>query len=71
MFLIRKCSSPCVCVCVCVSSLLTHCRLRILGHLSRLSEERLSKQLLLSAPVGGKRTAEGQKCQWSDLVATI
>ena len=39
-----------------------------LGHLSRMSEERLSKQLLVSAPVGGKRTAGGQKRRWNDLV---
>ena len=34
-------------------------RLRFLGHLSRMSEERLPKQLLVSAPVGGKHTVGG------------
>ena len=42
-----------------ISSLLTQRRLRFLGHLSRMSEDRLPKQLLVSAPVGGKRTAGG------------
>ena len=52
-----------------ISSLLTQRRLRFLGHLSRMSEDRLPKQLLVSAPVGGKRTAGGQKRRWSDLVS--
>ena len=52
-----------------ISSLLTQLRLRLLEHLSRMSEERLPKQLLVSAPVGGKHTAGGQKRRWSDLVA--
>ena len=52
-----------------ISSLLTQRRLRFLGHLSRMSEERLPKQLLVSAPVGGKHTAGGQKRRWSDLVS--
>ena len=52
-----------------ISSLLTQRRLRFLGHLSRMSEDRLPKQLLVSAPVGGKRTAGGQKRGWSDLVS--
>ena len=51
-----------------ISSILTQCRLRFLGHLSRMSEERLPKQLLVSAPVGGKHTAGGQKRRWNDLV---
>ena len=52
-----------------ISSLLTKRRLHFLGHLSRMSEDRLPKQLLVSATVGGKRTAESQKRRWSDLVA--
>ena len=52
-----------------ISSILTQRRLRFLGHLSRMSEERLPKQLLVSAPVGGKRTAGGQKRRWSDVLA--
>ena len=51
-----------------ISSILTQRRLRFIGHLSRMSEERLPKQLLVSAPVGGKRTAGGQKRRWNDLV---
>ena len=52
-----------------ISSILTQRRLRFLGHLSRMSEDRLPKQLLVSAPAGGKRTAGGQKRRWSDLVS--
>ncbi len=51
-----------------ISSILTQCRLRFLGHLSRMSEERLPKQLLASAPVRHKHTARGQKRRWSYLV---
>ena len=53
-----------------ISSILTQRHLRFLGHLSRMSEERLPKQLLVSAPVGGKRAAGGQKRRWSDLMAS-
>ena len=35
-----------------------------LGHLLRIRNEHLPKQLLVSAPVGGKQAAGGQKCQW-------
>ena len=34
-----------------------------------MPEERLPKQHLVSATVGGKCTAKGQKCRWSDVVA--
>ena len=47
-----------------ISSILTQRHLRFLGHLSRMSEERL----LVSAPVGSKCTVGGQKHRWSDLV---
>ena len=33
-----------------------------------MSDSRLPKQLLVCAPVGGGRTASGQKCRWNDLV---
>ena len=52
-----------------ISSILTQRHLRFLGHLSRMSEDRLPKQLLVSAPVGSKRTAGEQKRRWSDLVS--
>ena len=32
--------------------------------------DRLPKQLLVSAPVGGKCTTGGQKCQWNGVVAS-
>ena len=35
-----------------------------------MSNDRLPKQLLVSAPVGRKHTAGGQKCWWSDVVAS-
>ena len=34
-----------------------------------MPDDRLPKQLLVSAPVGGKRTAGGQKRRWNDLVS--
>ena len=51
-----------------ISSILTERRLRFLGHLSRMSESRLPKKLLVCAPVAGKRQAGGQKMRWNDLV---
>ena len=51
-----------------ISSLLTQCHLCFLGHLSRMSKERLPKQLLVSAPVGDKHTAGGLKHRWGNLV---
>lgn len=53
-----------------VSTILLQRRLRFLGHLSRMSEERLPRQLLVCAPVGGKRAAGGQRRRWNDVVAT-
>ena len=31
--------------------------------------DRLAKQLLVSAPVSGKRSVGGQKCRWNDVVS--
>ena len=53
-----------------ISSILLQRHLRFLGHLSRMSNDRLPKQFLVSAPVGGKRTAGGQKRRWNDVVAS-
>ena len=53
-----------------ISSILVQRRLRFLRHLSRMSNDRLSKQLLVSAPVGGKRTAGRQKRRWNDMVSS-
>ena len=52
-----------------VSLILAQRRLRFLGHLTRMPNERLPKQLLVSAPVGGKRSVGGQKRRWNDIVA--
>ena len=52
-----------------ISSILTQRRLRFLGHLSRMPDHRLAKQLLVSAPVGGKRSVGGQKRRWNDVVS--
>ena len=38
--------------------------------LSRMPNEHLPKQLLVSAPVGGKRSAGGQKQRWNDVVSS-
>ena len=35
-----------------------------------MPDERLPKQLLVSAPVGGKRSAGGQKRRWNDVVSS-
>ena len=51
-----------------LSSILSQRRLRFLGHLSRMGDQRLPKQLLVSALVGGKRAPGGQKLRWNDLV---
>ena len=51
-----------------ISTLLTQRRLRFLGHVSRMEDDRLPKQLLVSAPVGGKRQPGGQKKRWNDVV---
>ena len=51
-----------------LSSVLMQRRLRLLGHLSRMDDNRLPKQLLVCAPVGGSRAVGGQKYRWNDLV---
>ena len=53
-----------------ISSILTQRRLRFLGHLSRMPDERLPKQLLASGPVGGKRSAGGQKRRWNERTSS-
>ena len=50
------------------SSILVQRRLRFLGHLVRMPEERIPRQLLVYAPVGGKRAPGGQKRRWNDVV---
>ena len=47
---------------------LQHC-LHFLGHLSRMSNDCLPKQLLVSVPVGCKRNVGGQKRCWNDVVS--
>ena len=51
-----------------LSSILTQRRLRFLGHLSRMCENRLPKRLLVCALANGSREAGGQKCRWNDVV---
>ena len=51
-----------------ISTLLTQRHLRFLGHVSRMEDDCLPKQLLVSAPVGGKRQSGGQKKRWNDVV---
>ena len=52
-----------------LSSVLSQRRLRFLGHISRMKDSHLPKQLLVCAPVDGKRAAGGQKYRWNDLVS--
>ena len=44
-----------------ISSILSQCHLCFLGHLSRMPEDQLPRQLLVCAPVDGKCSARGQK----------
>ena len=52
-----------------ILTVLTQRCLRLLGHLSRMLDGRLPKQLIVSAPIGEIRAAGGQKRRWSDIVA--
>ena len=53
-----------------ISSILSQRHLRFLGHLSRVPEDQLPRQLLVCAPVGDKCSAGGQKRWWNDVVAS-
>ena len=53
-----------------ISSILSQRRLHFLGHLSRMLEDQLPRQLLVCAPVGDKHSAGGQKRRWNDVVAS-
>ena len=50
------------------SAILVQCRLRLLGHLTRMDNSCLPKKLLVFAPAGGNTCAGGHKCRWNDLV---
>lgn len=52
-----------------LSSILSQRRLRFLGHLSRMGDHRLPKQLIVSALVGGQRAPGGQKLRWNNLIS--
>ena len=43
-------------------------RLQWLGHVERMSNERLQKKLLVSKIMNGKRCQGGQKQRWHDLI---
>ena len=43
-------------------------RLKWLGHLERMPDDRLPRRLLVSKIAGGKRHQGGQKQRWHDLV---
>ena len=51
-----------------ISTVLTQRRLRLLGHIMRMGEDRLPRKLLVCAPSHGKRSAGGQKMRWNDQV---
>ena len=51
-----------------LSSLLSSRHLRFLGHIVRMPDSRLPKQLLVCALTGGARSVGGQKCRWNDLI---
>ena len=52
-----------------LSTLLLQRRLRFLGHLIRLDDERLPKQLLVCTLSEGGRRPGGQKLRWNDLIS--
>ena len=52
-----------------ISSILTQLHLSFFGHLIRMPDNRLPKQLLVLAPGGGKHAAGGQTRGWNDLVS--
>ena len=43
-----------------ISSMLTQCRLRLLGHLAQMDDGCLPKQLLVNAPADGRHAVGGQ-----------
>ena len=51
-----------------LSSVLSQRRLRFLGHIFRMKDSRLPKQLLVCVPVDDKRAAGRQKYRWNDVV---
>ena len=51
-----------------ISIMLTQRRLRLLGHIMRMSEDRLPRKLLVCAPSQGRRSAGGQRMRWNDQV---
>ena len=51
-----------------VNVLIQKRRLQWLGHVERMSDERLQKKLLVSKIMNGKRCQGGQKQRWHDLI---
>ena len=51
-----------------VDVMMQHRRLQWLGHVERMNEERIPRKILVSRIVGGKRSKEGQKKRWQDMV---
>ena len=51
-----------------ISTMLTQRRLRLLGHIMQMSEDRQPRKLLVCAPSQGRRSAGGQRMRWNDQV---
>ena len=49
-----------------ISTMLTQRRLRLLGHIMRMNEDRLPRKPLVCAPSQGRRSAGGQRMRWND-----
>ena len=47
------------------------CHLCFLGHLVRMPDNCLAKQLFMLSPVGGKHAVRGQKRRWNDVVSKV
>ena len=51
-----------------ISTMLTQRHLRLLGHITRMNEDRLPRKLLVCAPSQDRRSAGGQRMRWNDQV---
>ena len=50
-------------------TILSQRKMRLLGHLVRMDDHRLPKELIVSAPAGGRRAVGGQKLRWDNLIS--
>lgn len=51
-----------------IETMLKHCRLKWLGHIRRMDDNRIPKQILFGEPTMGKRKASKPYQRWRDLI---